>query len=106
MKSYWLRTAGMPTCIAASFRTALSYPPKGGSLPDSSKRRGCHRVAPQQRDAPAVVLHVHEGPRQLIDGIRQLVELHRHAHDVLVRRVAIRAPQCGLVGRIELVLRA
>ena len=63
------------------------------------KRRAGHRVAPEQRDAAAVVLHVDERPRQLIDGVRQLVELHRHAHHVLVGRVAVRAPQRGLVVR-------
>ena len=98
----------MPSCIAASsrpegtellrrLRSPLYFTAVNGVLaivlPHISAMR------------PPVVLHVDERPGELIDFVRQLVELHRHARDVLVGRVAIRAPQRGLVVRIELVLR-
>src|SRR3989442_13450898 len=86
----------MPSAIShqpsAIIRRAALREERLGSAPDFEWHRR-HLVAPRDGHRAALVGHVDESPRELLDRMRQRLELHRRADDVLVARVEVGAPQ-------------
>src|SRR5437667_982232 len=101
----WRKSWSIPLPVTGARPSRFTGDPERVALHLYFERHRGHVLVPHDRHLAAGVGHVGERPRQLIDGKRQRADRHRRAHDVLVGRVVVRAPDFSLVAGIVAGLR-